>query len=68
MANSNTLARSLVGRGPSTALRGACPEPVEGLRANGVGKLVDNLPFVLSLSKDSARAKATDMECIEKSL
>jgi hypothetical protein len=26
----------------------ACPEPVEGLTANGI----NNLPFVLSLSKD----------------
>jgi hypothetical protein len=36
--NGVKLVRSLAGRGPSTSLRVACPEPVEGLRANGVGE------------------------------
>ena len=56
-ANGIKLTRSLVGRGPSTSLRVACPEPVEGLRANGVGKLVDNCPFVLSVAAPAAKSK-----------
>ena len=42
--------------GPSTSLRVACPELVEGLRANG------NPPFVLSVAAAAAESKHTGMD------